>query len=652
MKKISLSLWWLIATMLALLILQGCDRNGLEKEIDFTSDTGYEGFQSDVELFYEFAYLKEAMLLEFLNYTSDGFTKGPLEGSVSLKECGRLIGYVADISEKEEQYEAAAQRLEQSGVLLSPTRTRGLFGSITNFFGKVSGIQKRNRQRYMVVYTNVDKNARTKMYESARKCWDTYDWGGKPHNEQDFYNRMLDGSYDEHGSRLMGDLMTMDDVDVLYTLQEKGLTLQDLTKDYGEIAASGAQIALDAFSTVVPGAEIGMEIVTVTDNVDRLANAKDFNEKAQAKEDMKNYIKGKFFGETTVEVTDFVCEKLADHMERVSQEATREVDKKTQGQIVVKDKNEEQPAKIVISQKKESAPSDDGPSIYVTGKKWVKEGIDQALTVGKWLVTAINEQGRRETVEIEVKPGKVTVTEVNTAEPGEEDEDDNGDDQSCGKTYYLLGNIQFYTSADPATAQEVDLSVYHDSWHINFRGSRGLWLNEFSSCTEPTDFFALKQNRSDKKQFSGKSNVSFNKTVSALGRNYITNVNDIIEMELTLDKAENPTKITKLTLNYSFYQEGHYADETDIQVFNEKSTLSFKDIPISLLTKYTNKVDVPAKWMKSATYVYNTKGGVGYVKGSDLSPYLVSATGSKNNEPSKKLFAKNTIIMFYYVEKK
>ena len=269
MKKISLSLWWLIATMLAFLILQGCDRNGLEKEIDFTSDTGYEGFQSDVELFYEFAYLKEAMLLEFLNYTSDGFTKGPLEGAVSLKECGRLIGYVADISEKEEQYEAAAQRLEQSGVLLSPTRTRGLFGSITNFFSKVSGIQKRNRQRYMVVYTNVDKNARTKMYESARKCWDTYDWGGKPHNEQDFYNRMLDGSYDEHGSRLMGDLMTMDDVDVLYTLQEKGLTLQDLTKDYGEIAASGAQIALDAFSTVVPGAEIGMEIVTVTDNVDR-----------------------------------------------------------------------------------------------------------------------------------------------------------------------------------------------------------------------------------------------------------------------------------------------------------------------------------------------------------------------------------------------
>jgi len=59
----------------------------------------------------------------------------------------------------------------------------------------------------------------------------------------------------------------------------------------------------------------------------------------------------------------------------------------------------------------------------------VKEGIDPSAGRGKWLVTAINEQGRRETVEIDVKPGKVTVTEVNTAEP-EEDEDD---DQEGGK---------------------------------------------------------------------------------------------------------------------------------------------------------------------------------------------------------------------------
>ncbi len=646
-------MWWLTSITLALLILQGCERNGIEKDIDFTSDTGYEGFQSDVELFYEFAYLKEAMILEFLNYTSDGFTKGPLEGTLSMEECRRLVGYVANISEKKEQYEAAAQRLEQSGVLLSPTRTRGLFGSVTKFFRKVSGIDKRNRQRFMVVFTNVErKDARTDLYKSALWCWDNQGWPAKPSSEQEFYHKMNDGSYDEHGTTLMGVLLASDNADVITTLQEKGLTLQDLTKDYGEIVVGGAEIALDGFATVVPGAGIGMEAVKVTDNMDRLANAKDFNEKAKAKEDMKKYIREKIFGEDVTEVTDFVCEELAEHIERVSQEATREIDKKTQGQIVVKDKNEEQPAKIVISQKKESTPSDDGPSIFVTGRKWVKEGIDQVLAVGKWLVTAINEQGRRETVEINVEPGKITVTEVNTAEPEEEEEEEEEDDQPGGKTYYLLGDIHFFTVPDAATAREVDLTVYHDSWHINFRGSRGLWLNEFSYCTEPTDFFALKQNRSDKKQFSGKNNVSFDKTISALGRNHITSVNDIIEMELTLDKAEKPTKITKLTLNYSFYQEGRYADETDIYVFDEKSSVSFKDIPISLLTKYTKKVEVPAKWMKSATYVYNTTGGIGYVKGSDLSPYLVSATGTKKDEPSKKLFAKNTIITFYYVEKK
>ena len=221
------------------------------------------------------------------------------------------------------------------------------------------------------------------MYESAVKCWDTYDWAGKPRSEQEFYNRRLDGSYDGHGNRLMGDLLAMKDLDVQYTISEKGLTLQDLTKDYGEIATSGAQIALDAFSTIVPGSEIGMEIVSVTDNVDRLANAKDFNEKAKAKEDMKNYIRGKvfgeIFGEATVEVSDFMCEQLAEHIERVSQEATREVDKKKQGQIVVQDQNKEQPAKIVISQKEESSPSNDGPSIFVTGKKTIKKGVDQLL---------------------------------------------------------------------------------------------------------------------------------------------------------------------------------------------------------------------------------------------------------------------------------
>lgn len=110
-----------------------------------------------MEFFYEFVYHKEAMILEFLNYTSDRFMKGPLEGSMSLKKCGQLIDYMADKSEKAKQYEVATQSLEQSGVLLSPTRTRGLFGSVTKFFTKVSGIQKRNRQRYMTVYTNMEK---------------------------------------------------------------------------------------------------------------------------------------------------------------------------------------------------------------------------------------------------------------------------------------------------------------------------------------------------------------------------------------------------------------------------------------------------------------------------------------------------------------
>ena len=46
---------------------------------------------------------------------------------------------------------------------------------------------------------------------------------------------------------------------------------------------------------------------------------------------MKNYIKGKFFGETTVEVTDFVCEKLADHMERSVAGSARRLTRRRRG---------------------------------------------------------------------------------------------------------------------------------------------------------------------------------------------------------------------------------------------------------------------------------------------------------------------------------
>jgi len=68
-------------------------------------------------------------------------------------------------------------------------------------------------------------------------------------------------------------------------------------------------------------------------------------------------------------------------------------------------------------------------------------------------------------------------------------------------------------------------------------------------------------------------------TVSALGKTYISDINEVTEMELTVDKAEKPTKITKLTLNHTSHQEGHYANESDVYVFNEKSAVAFENVP-------------------------------------------------------------------------
>ena len=165
-----------ITMLLALLIViqQGCDLFSLK--LESTSDTGYEGFQSDVELFYEFAYLKEAMFLEFLNYTWQ-VPAGRL-GTLSMKECKRLVD-IAGITEKE-SYVMAAQQLEQSGAAVAT----GQSWSAPSRTSWQSFRHTENRQRYMVVYTNV----RTKMAKVV-SVKDTYDWGGKPH-EQEFYNRM------------------------------------------------------------------------------------------------------------------------------------------------------------------------------------------------------------------------------------------------------------------------------------------------------------------------------------------------------------------------------------------------------------------------------------------------------------------------------
>src|SRR5690554_5251514 len=130
-----------ISTLIVCLVLQitlfsGCNPN--EPGVG-NADIGYEGFKSDAELFYEFAYRKESLIINALNYTSDGFTKAPFEGTISKTEFSKFFAELEELNKEADKYVAAIQQLESSGVLQRPTQTRGIFSSTKEFFSWVSG---------------------------------------------------------------------------------------------------------------------------------------------------------------------------------------------------------------------------------------------------------------------------------------------------------------------------------------------------------------------------------------------------------------------------------------------------------------------------------------------------------------------------------
>jgi hypothetical protein len=394
----------------------------------FTADVGYQGFQSDAEIFYEFVYYKEATILEFLNYSSDGFTTGPFEGTISNDEFAKLFGYLATISENSERYEAVIKRMEESGVLERPTQTRGLISSTANFFKTVSGLNKKNHNRYYTVYTNVPPAARTVMYNYALECWDRNNWESRPVSEAEFLTNLQKGIYEKHGCSLMKDvhLLAADNIDIGVVLQEKNLLPQDIIPPaMGEVAVAGSQVYLDMASTLVAGSDKGMEIVTITDNVDRLARSKTFQEKAKAKEDVmgqvKSKIQGKLIGDNFSDLLDEGVEALAHMVEEKAKKARQAKNNEKaagkEGTVQIKDGNDKTPANIIISQKKEKPTTAGEPSILVTAKKEVVKGINQVLGVGKWLITAISKNGNRETVEIQVEPEQTTIMQINTDPP-------------------------------------------------------------------------------------------------------------------------------------------------------------------------------------------------------------------------------------------
>ncbi len=410
-----------ISTLIVCLVLQitlftGCnpDEPGVGN-----ADIGYEGFKSDAELFYEFAYRKESLILNALNYTSDGFTKAPFEGTISKSEFSKFFAELEELNKEADKYVAAIQKLESSGVLQRPTQTRGIFSSTKEFFSWVSGSGERNRERITTIASNMTAADRSRLYNGMRD-----EWKSKSKNEADFWKKLEDGDYDSSAGQIYNDFYHDGETEFSDLAQERGLTPQKIVVNEGAKGIeTGANVVLDATSAVVPGFGTGTTVVKVGDNVEKMTKSESWKEAAEhgfhAVTDILEEVTGDigYTGFNGSDVVNAIRNKVDETV------FTKDDKEETKGKVSVKEKNKDKSTSIVIVEKKGGATTSDGsPSIYTSTKNGISDGVDMLVKAGKWLVTVINEKGYRGTVEVEVEAGKVTVTEVNTQEPESDDE--------------------------------------------------------------------------------------------------------------------------------------------------------------------------------------------------------------------------------------
>lgn len=410
-----------ISTLIVCLVLQitlftGCnpDEPGVGN-----ADIGYEGFKSDAELFYEFAYRKESLILNALNYTSDGFTKAPFEGTISKSEFSKFFAELEELNKEADKYVAAIQQLESSGVLQRPTQTRGIFSSTKEFFSWVSGSGERNRERITTIASNMTAADRSRLYNGMRD-----EWKSKSKNEADFWKKLEDGDYDSSAGQIYNDFYHDGETEFSDLAQERGLTPQKIVVNEGAKGIeTGSNVVLDATSAVVPGFGTGTTVVKVGDNVEKMTKSESWKEAAEhgfhAVTDILEEVTGDigYTGFNGSDVVNAIRNKVDETV------FTKDDKEETKGKVSVKEKNKDKSTSIVIVEKKGGATTSDGsPSIYTSTKNGISDGVDMLVKAGKWLVTVINEKGYRGTVEVEVEAGKVTVTEVNTQEPESDDE--------------------------------------------------------------------------------------------------------------------------------------------------------------------------------------------------------------------------------------
>ncbi len=460
---------------LAVVSIPGCKGLGGDYE-------GTEEFRSDVAVFADYAVRKQLIVLKYLKYTSDGFTKDILQGTISANEYDDFFKSVADMVPYIEDYEKAFKTLEGSGILTT-VNTKGIVSSGKAFLSWMTGSGKRSRERVLTVASNLSSADRSELYNKLRP-----EWKGKTSGEGDFWKKIENGDFDTQAPQMFNDFQ-QDNNEFALTSVDKGLTLQRIVVLEGaEGVKAGAELMTDVVATATPlgngmaAAEVGkltIDLYNANSNADRAQIAANITSNLAGMK-WKDPILGVVGGDAGV---DLVVETIKETVDVAKTDAQNTAGT-NKSFVMIEDTDSQDQADIVIAQNQASS-SPSKASIAVAIGNIIDDGVKFAYTIlnkGRWLLTAIDKNGNKETQSVEVPAGEVVYVTLSTTPPVSDGE---GEEQPSD-----------YTDWNKITAQYPELKNYPA-----FAGSCTLvsyTTNEENPFLSPTGVIRTKNSLAEK----------------------------------------------------------------------------------------------------------------------------------------------------------
>ena len=218
-----------------------------------TNYSNSETFQSDLNALVTYALDLRAMRWAYFNAVSKNFTTGQafsstlddIDGDYGTAGAGQFDKVVSHILENADSYEAALQRFEESGVLMTPT-TKGFKSDIAEFMMGLKKAQTMGRQSVMAIIEkggwSRNKNKLESLYNQLPESL-TRDCSGYA----DFWNKFSKGELDSRANQVHVNLYNMDPMEYGERARILGVTPGRNTAIAGtDLISKGYSVVLDA----------------------------------------------------------------------------------------------------------------------------------------------------------------------------------------------------------------------------------------------------------------------------------------------------------------------------------------------------------------------------------------------------------------------